>query len=327
MRALRAARMLAAAVALCAGAAIAQGRDAPPRIAFVAAAHAPAVAERVAAFRDGLRALGYVEGRTIVVDYRYADERVDRLPAILAEVVKSQPRAIVSAGPAVTRVAQNATATIPIVMAFDTDPLANGAVASLSRPGGNVTGLSLQATDLAGKQLELMKQVVPKLARIGVIVNTHEPGNQESTRAARDAAARLGIAVDEFDVTKPEQIAPAFQEAAKRKVDALLVLSSPQVLFHRARFAELAATHRLPAIYPYSDLVDSGGLMMYGVALHDLFRRSATYVDRILKGARAGDLPVEQPTTFELVVNLPAAKRIGLVFAPALLARADRVVR
>jgi len=319
--------LVVAALAMSAGVASAQTGDAPPRIVFVAAAHGPAVAARVAAFRDGLRALGYVEGRSILVDYRYAEERVERLPAMLAEIVKGSPRVIVSAGPAVTRVARQATGSIPIVMAFDSDPLGTGAVASLSRPGGNVTGLSLQSTDLAGKQLEVLKQIVPKLARVGVIVNSQEPGNAVATLAAREAAARLGLQVDELDVAKADDIEPAFAQATRRKVDALLVLSSPQVVFHRARFADLAAKHRLPAIYPYPDLVDAGGLVTYGVAIDDLFRRSATYVDRILKGARAGDLPVEQPTTFELVVNLPAAKRIGLEFPPALLSRADRVVR
>jgi len=324
MRSLR--RLVTCVLAVACAGVFAQAPGTPPRIAFVAAAHEPAVAERVKAFRNGLRQLGYVEGRTIVVDYRYADERVDRLPAMLAEIVRSRADVIVSAGPAVTRVARQATKTIPIVMAFDTDPVGSGAVASLARPGANVTGLSLQATDLAGKQVELLKELVPGLARVGVIVNSHEPGNAASTQAALAALSRLGLQAETFDVTAPEAIEPAFAQATRRKVDALLVLSSPQVVFHRVRFTDLAAKHRLPAIYPYTDLVEAGGLAMYGVSIDDLFRRSATFVDRILKGARPGDLPVEQPTTFELVVNAGAARRIGLAIPPAVLARADRVI-
>jgi len=317
----------ATALLVMPGVAVGQSTSTPPRIAFVAAAHAPAVAGRVEAFREGLRARGLIEGRTINVEYHYGEERADRLQAIVADLVKRNVAVIVAAGPAVTRLARNATSTIPIVMAFDTDPVGSGAVASLSRPSGNVTGLSIQATDLAGKQLEILKQLVPKLARIGLITNSQEPGNGESMRAARDAATRLGLALETLDVVRPDQIEPAFAQASRSKVDALLVLSSPQVFFHRARLVDLAAKHRLPAIYPYPELIDAGGLVMYGVAINDLFRRSATYVDRILKGARAGDLPVEQPTTFELVVNVAAAKRIGLDIPPAVLARADRVVR
>ena len=299
----------------------------PPHIAFVAAAHPPAVAARVQAFRQGLKELGYVEGRTITVEYRYAEEKVDRLPGIVADLVRRNVAVIVSAGPSVTQVARRETTAIPIVMAFDSDPVGSGAVASLSRPGGNVTGLSILATDLAGKQLELLKAFESGLARVAVFENSREPGNTESMRAVRQAAARLGITLEPIDVTNAEDVEPAFAEAVRRGARALVVLSSPQVLFHRARFAELAVRHRLPSIYPYPDNVDAGGLMMYGVAINELFRRSATLVDRILKGARPGDLPVEQPARFELAINLKTAQALGLSIPEALLQRADLVIR
>jgi len=297
-----------------------------PRVGFVAAAHPAAVAARTEAFRQGLRELGYVEGRNIVVDYRYAGEQVDRVSVLIEELIRLNTDVIVSAGPSVTRRARTVTSSVPIVMAFDADPVGSGAVASLARPGGNVTGMSIVASDLSGKTLELLKSVVPKLARVAVFENSIEPGNAQTLRATREAAEALDVRLQVVDVRYPADIEPAFLAATRGGADALVVLSSPLILFQRARIARLAATHRLPAIYPYADVVDAGGLMTYGVSFNDLFRRAAGFVDRILKGARPADLPVEQPTKFELVINRGAAKRIGLAFPPDVLARADRIV-
>jgi putative ABC transport system substrate-binding protein len=297
-----------------------------PRVGFVAAAHPAAVAARTEAFRQGLKELGYVEGRNIVVDYRYAAEQFDRVPALVDELIRLKADVIVSAGPSVTRSARTVTLSVPIVMAFDADPVGSGVIASLARPGGNVTGLSIVASDLSGKTLELLKSVVPRLARVVVFENSIEPGNAQTLRATREAAEALGVSLQVIDVRSPSDIEPAFLAATRGGADALVVLSSPLILFHRAQIAGLAATHRLPAIYPYADVVDAGGLMTYGVVFNDLFRRAAGFVDRILKGAKPADLPVEQPTKFELVINRGAAKRIGLVIPTDVLARADRIV-
>jgi putative ABC transport system substrate-binding protein len=298
-----------------------------PRVALVAAAQPSGVAARAHAFRDGMRELGYEDGRNVVLEFRYADERLDRIPAIMADLVKRKVDVIVSGGPSVTRVARAATSTIPIVMAFDSDPVGSGAVASLARPGGNVTGLSILASDLAGKQIEMLKAVAPKLARVVVMDNPTEPANAEIVRALRRSATALGIAADTTPLDDPARIEAAFAEAKRARADAVVVLSSPLVLFHRTRFAAAANAARLPTIYAFPEVVDAGGLMAYSVVFDDLFRRAATYVDRILKGARAGDLPVEQPTTFQLAVNVEAARRIGLTIPADVLARADRVVR
>jgi putative ABC transport system substrate-binding protein len=298
-----------------------------PRVGLVAAAHPKDVAAREAAFREGMRELGYVHGRNVIIDVRYGEERLDRLPGLIEELVRSKVDVIVSAGPSATRAARQVTSSVPIVMAFDADPVGTGVVASLARPGGNVTGLSILATDLTGKQLEYLKSVVPKLARVAVLEHSTEPGAGELLRTLRQAAATLGIAVDVHDVADPARIEVAFAAARADGADAVLVMSSPLVLFHRARFAQAANANRLPTLYPYAESVDAGGLMSYGVAIEDLFRRSATYVDRILRGAKPGDLPVELPRTFVFMVNLPAAKRIGLTIPPSVLARADHVVR
>jgi putative ABC transport system substrate-binding protein len=305
----------------------AQPSYAPPRVGLVAAASAKDVAPRENAFREGMRERGYEHGRNLLIDPRYAEERIERIPQLIEDLVRANAAVIVSAGPTVTRAARQVTSTVPIVMAFDADPVGSGAVASLARPGGNVTGLSILATDLTGKQLEYLKALVPKLARVAVFENPAEPGTAEMLRATRQAAAVLGLAIETHDVGDPARIEGAFAAARAAGADGVVVMSSPFALFHRKRFAEAAAANRLPAFYPYPDLVDAGGLMSYGVVIEDLFRRSATYVDRILRGAKAADLPIELPRVFVFVVNVPAAKRIGLAMPPSLLARADRIVR
>jgi putative ABC transport system substrate-binding protein len=297
-----------------------------PRIAFIAAASPATIAVRTEAFRRGLQERGYVEGRTIVVDYLFGEERLDRLPALVAQAVSSGADILVSAGPSVTRAARAATATVPIVMAFDPDPVGAGFVASLSKPGGNVTGMSSVGAEMGSKQLELLKQVLPLLKRAVVIGNSAEPGNALATGAVAEAAPRLGVELAIVDVRAAEDIAPAFAQAAKSGAQAVLVLSSPIVTFHARQFAEHAMKLRLPAVFPYVDVVEAGGLMHYGVSMRDLFRRAAGYVDRILRGAKPADLPVEQPSQFELVVNRKAARQMGIEVPAAVLARADRVI-
>jgi putative ABC transport system substrate-binding protein len=298
-----------------------------PRIGYLEAASASANTTRREAFRQGLRELGYIEGQNIRVEYRYADGKVDRLPSLAAELVHLKVDVIVSAGPAATRAAKAATATIPIVMTQDTDPVGNGFVASLAHPGGNVTGLSSLAPEISGKQLELLKEIVPKLSRVAVLGTSTVPGQALQLREIGLAAGPLSVQLQSLDVFGPKDIETAFQSASKEGADAVLVLSIPVLLSQRRQLADIAVKNRLPAIYSQPQYVEAGGLMFYGVNFTDLDHRAATYVDKILKGAKAGDLPVEQPKKFELIINLKAAKQIGLTIPPNVLARADRVIR
>jgi putative ABC transport system substrate-binding protein len=265
-----------------------------PRIGFLIAASPSSVSARLEAFRQGLRELGYVEGKNIVIEWRYAEGKLDRLPALVAELVRLKIDIIVTGAPATTRAAKEATVTIPIVMAQDTDPVANGFVASLARPGGNITGLSTFAPELSGKQLELLKETVP---------------------------------LQYVDVLDLKDIETAFRAVSKGRADAVLVLGNPIFLSQRIQITDLAVKSRRPAIYERPEYVDDGGLMTYGVNINELYRRAATYVDKILNGAKAADLAVEQPTKFEFIINLKAAKQIGLTITPSVLARADRVIR
>ena len=217
--------------------------------------------------------------------------------------------------------------TIPIVMAFDNDPVGNGFVASLARPGGNITGLSTLAPEISGKQLELWKEIVPRLSRVAVFGTSTNPGNTQSLKETELAAQAFAVQLQYLDVMGPKDIDTAFQVASKGRADAVLVLAGPVLTPQRTQVVDLAAKSRLPAIYNFPEFVDAGGLMTYGVSQSDLARRAATYVEKILKGARPADLPVEQPTKFELVINLKAAKQIGLIIPPNVLARADRVIR
>jgi putative ABC transport system substrate-binding protein len=226
-----------------------------------------------------------------------------------------------------TRAAKQATATIPIVMTFDGDPVGSGFIASLARPGGNVTGLSALSPELSGKQLELLKEMIPKLSRVTVLGNSNEPANPKTLKEIEPTAGALGVQVQSLDVLDPKDIEPAFQGATKASADALVVLPSAVLNIHRAKVANLALKSRLPSIYFRQEFVQVGGLVSYGTSFTDLSRRAATYVDRILKGTKPADLPVQQPTKFELVLNLKTAKQIGLVIPPNVLARADRVIR
>ena len=298
-----------------------------PRIGYLSATSPSVNPTRIEAFRQGLRELGYVEGKNIVIEWRYAEGNLDRLSELAATLVSLKVEVIVSAGPAATRPAKRATAKIPIVMAYDDDPIGSGFAASLARPGGNITGLSTLSPEISGKQLELLREIVPKLSRVAVLGSVNRPGTSQSLREINVAADSFGVQLQYLEVRGAKDIETAFAAASKERADAVLVVSTPILASQRRQVAELAIKSRLPAIFPQSEYVEDGGLVVYGVSYTDLFRRAATYVDKILKGAKPDDLPVEQPKKFELIINLKAAKQIGLTIPPNVLARADRVIK
>jgi ABC-type uncharacterized transport system substrate-binding protein len=298
-----------------------------PRIGYLSGSGLSVLAARIEAFRQGLRDLGYVEGKNIIIEWRSAEEKFDRLPELAAELVRLKVDVIVSPGPGVTRPLKEATSTIPIVMAQDTDPVGSGFVASLARPGGNITGLASLAPEVGGKQLELLKEISPKISRVAVIGNSTTPGDAQAIRETVLTAGSFEVYLRYLDVLDPKDIGTAFRTAAKGRADALLVLGNPILNNHRKQVVELAVKHRLPATYTRPEFIEAGGLMYYGTNYNELFRRAATYVDKILKGAKPADLPVEQPKKFELIINLKAAKQIGLTISPNVLARADKVIR
>jgi putative ABC transport system substrate-binding protein len=297
------------------------------RIGILFGGRPSAVSDRLEAFRQALAELGYVEGKNIVIETRYAEGKLAQLPAFAAELVRLNPDVIVTGGPQSTRSAKTATATIPIVMGQDSDPVGSGFVASLARPGGNITGLSNFNAELGGKRLELLKEIVPKLSRMTVLGTSTEPANALFLKEAQLGAAALGIRLQYVDVRGTKDIEAGFLEATKGRGDAVLVLAASILFSHRTKIADLAVKSQLPAMYISREFVEDGGLISYGTGFPDLFRRAAIYVDKILKGANPGDLPIEQPTKFELVINLKAAKQIGLTIPPNVLARADRVIK
>jgi putative ABC transport system substrate-binding protein len=298
-----------------------------PRIGFLSAASSSAISARVEAFRQGLRELGYVEGKNIFIEWRFAEGKSDRLASLAAELVRLKVDVIVAEAPTSTRSAKQATVTIPIVMMFDDDPVGSGFVASLARPGGNITGLSTLSPEISGKQLEILKEIVPKLSRVGVLGDVTRPGIPQELREINVAADAFRVQVQYLEVRGSKDIEIAFRAAIKERVDAVLVLGSPVLTSERKQVVELAVKSRLPAIYAREEPVEDGGLMSYGVSIADLSRRTATYVDEILKGAKPGDLAVEQPKNFELIINLKAAKQIGLTIPSNVLARADKVIK
>ena len=298
-----------------------------PRIGYLSGNFPSSESVRTEAFLQGLRELGYVEGKNIVMEYRFADGKLDRLPLLAAELVRLKADVIVTGGSGSTRPANEATNTIPIVMTQDPDPVRNGFVASLARPGGNITGLSTLSPELSGKRLELLKEIIPKLSRVAVLGTSTTPSNAQSLRETELAAGALAVKLQYLDVRGPKDIETAFRAAIKERADAVLLMGGPVLASQRAQFADLAVKSRLPAMYWRSDIVEGGGLISYAVSFTDLDRRAATYVDKILKGAKPADLPVEQPKKFEFIVNLKAAKQIGLTIPPNVLARADRVIR
>jgi putative ABC transport system substrate-binding protein len=298
-----------------------------PRIGYISGSSLSALSERTEAFRLGLRELGYLDGKNIVIEYRWGEGNDDRLPALVAELVRLKVDVIVTGGPTLTRLAKDATKTIPIVMAQDSDPVGNGFVASLARPGGNITGLSNFSSDISGKQLELLKETVPRLSRLALLGTSTEPGNPQAVRETEVTAGAFGMRIQYLDVLSSTDIETAFRAARKERADGVLVLASSVFNFHRTPLIEIAVKSRLPTIYPQSEYVDAGGLMAHGPNRADLYRRAATYVDKILKGAKPAELPVEQPTKFEFLINLKSAKQIGLTIPPNVLARADKVIR
>jgi putative ABC transport system substrate-binding protein len=313
-------------LALCVSAA-AQQQTRIPRIGYLTVSPLSANVVRVEAFRQGLRELGYVEGKNIVIEWRSGEGKLEREGELVAEALRLKVDVIVTSGPTMTRAAKQATVTIPIVMTFDSDPVGNGFIASLARPGGNITGLSALSPELSGKQLELMKEIVPKLSRVAVMGNSNEPANPKTLKEIELAAEALGVQVQPLDVLGAKDIETAFRAATKARADALVVLASAVLSDQRAKVANVALKSRLPAVYFRQEFVEAGGLMSYGTSFADLSRRAATYVDKILKGAKPADLPVEQPKKFEFMINLKAAKQIGLTIPPNVLVRADRVIR
>jgi putative ABC transport system substrate-binding protein len=295
-----------------------------PTIGFLGATSAAAWTSWVAAFVQRLRELGWIEGRTVAIEYRWAEGRPERFAEIAAEFVRLKVDVIVTVGGAVLA-AKQATSVIPIVFAAANDPLGSGLVTSLARPAGNVTGLSVQARDLAGKRLELLRDVIPGLRRLAILNNVNYPAAVQETSEAQAAGATLGLDVATFEIRRAEDIAPAF-EALKSRADALYVCTDPLFNTQRVRIVTLANVARLPMISGIREFVDAGGLMSYGPNTAELFRRAGDYVDKILRGAKAGDLPVEQPTKFDLVFNLTTAKALGLTIPEPFLPRADEVI-
>ena len=293
-----------------------------PRVGYVLSA---APARGTEAFRQTLRELGYVEGQTIVLELRWAEGRFERLPELVAELVGLKVDVLVAGGSPAALAAKNATQTIPIVM-VGINPVGLGLAASLSRPGGNVTGLSYYYEAIIAKRLELLKELVPGLARVGVLRNHLDPGDPTYWKEAEVAAQRLGVALEALEVRRPEDFDASFATAKQRNAQALLDLGDPLTIAYRSRITALAASSRLPAAYAAREFPDEGGLMSYGASVVLLFRRAATFVDKILKGAKPADLPVEQPTKFELVINVKVAKALGLTVPPSLLALADEVI-
>ena len=293
------------------------------RIAYVAAAAGRS--PFYDAFRQGLSDLGYVEGGNIAVEYRSSEDR-NRLPSLAEELVRLKPDAIVTQGPAAFSISA-ATKTIPVVFGFSGDPVEAGFVASLARPGSNLTGMTFMALELAGKRLELLKETAPKLARVAVIANRSHPGEQNEFKQTTAAAQVLKLSLQYLSITAAADFEPAFAAMRKDRPGGMLTFPDAFTLAHVDELAGFAAKARLPSMFGWKEYVEAGGLMSYGPNLNDSYRRLAQYVDKILKGAKPADLPVEQPTKFELVINLKAAKQIGLTIPPNVLARADKVIK
>jgi putative tryptophan/tyrosine transport system substrate-binding protein len=295
-----------------------------PRIGYLTLASASSNLPRRKAFLDGLRNLGYIEGQNINIEYRYADSRTDRLPELAADLVRLQVDVIVAGGTQVNLAAKKATSTIPIVMANADDPLGSGLVQSLAKPGGNVTGLSSMSAELNGKRLELLREAFPKARRVAVLWHTL---SNPAFRETQSAAAPLGLEIRSLEVRDRTELEGMLSLVTKERLDALFPVTSAFMSANRKPIVEFAAKRRLPALYSNDEYVADGGLMSYAANVHEMHRRAAMFVDRILKGAKPADLPVEQPTKFELVINLKAAKQIGLTIPPNVLARADKVIR
>jgi putative ABC transport system substrate-binding protein len=310
------------------GTAAAQPAGKVPRIGYLSpSSHSdPAIQRRLEAFRQGLRDLGYVEGQNIAIESRWTEGKDDRLPALAADLVRSKVDVIFTQGGAATQAAQQATRTIPIVMSLVNDPVGSGLVASFGRPGGNVTGSTVISPDLLGKRLELLKEVVPKVSRVALLRNPDNPADAAMLREVEAAARPLGVRLQTLEARNHQEIERAFAAMIRERAGALLILPDAIFQTQRRQIAELAAKGRLPAVGRMREDAEAGCLMAYGANYGDLIRRAATFVDKILKGANPADLAIEQPTKFELVINLKAAKAIGLTIPPLLLQRADQII-
>jgi putative ABC transport system substrate-binding protein len=304
---------------------LAQSATEIPRVGWIVGSPLQTVKHVYEAFRQGLRDLGYVEGQTIALEPRSADGHMERMPGLVDELIRLKVDVLVVTNSPAALAAKKATRTIPIVM-FAPDPVGQGLVTSLARPGGNVTGLSYYSVELHSKRLEIMKQLVPGLTRVAVLKNPLVKAHAIFWQELKAAAQKLGMALQPIDVRGPEDFELAFATATRANAQALLAFDDPLTIGYRSRIVDLAASSHLPAIYGFREFADAGGLITYGADFVDLFRRSATYVDKILKGAKPADLPIEQPTKFELVINLKAAKALGLSVPPLLLAQADDVI-
>ena len=278
------------------------------------------------AFRQGLRELGYIDGKNFVLERRSAEGRLDRLPELARELVRLKVDVIVAGSTPGALAAKNATGTVPIVVVLTGDPVASRLVASLARPGGNLTGVTTLSKELSAKQLEVLKEAVPRVTRVALLFNPANPDTEPAVKRAVATAGVLGMKHHVLEVRDPNEIDNAFAAMSKERAGALFVVTDPMLTSHRTRIVGLAAKSRLPAMYGNREFVDDGGLMFYGASLHDMYHRAATYVDKILKGAKPADLPVEQPTKYALVINLKTAKALELTIPPSLLLRADQVI-
>ncbi len=307
--------------------ALAQAQDKVWRIGMLETVPPDLNTANLTAFRQGLRELGYVEGRNLIIEYRSADGRSERFADLAAELIGLKVDLMVTRGTPASLAGKRATQTIPVVMANAGEPVESGLVSSLAHPGGNVTGLSSLTVRIEAKRLGLLREMVPSIARIAALYNMSSPANPPQWREVETAARSLGLQTQLLDVRKPEDLASAFDAATRQRADGLIVGQEGLLQANRRLIVELAAKHRLPAIYRSMEFIEAGGLMAYGPNYPDLYRRAATYVDKIFKGAKPGDLPIEQPTKFELIINLRTAKALGIAVPPPLLLRADEVIK
>ena len=326
MTRVRASLAAALALGLLAAPPTAPAQPAPPKVARIGLlGDVPSFLYD--AFRQGLQELGYVEGQNIVIEHRFPEFRYERLPGLAAELVRLNVDVIVAASPPATEAAKLATRTIPIVFTVSGDPVAEGFVASLARPAGNLTGLATIGPELVGKQLQMLRTVVPKVSRVALLKNPTQPTHARAARQAEDAGRALGMQVQVLDARTPSEIEAAFASMSSQRAGGVLMLRDAVFRAQGAQIVALAARNRLPAMYGLREQAEIGGLISYGASVPHLFQRAATYVDKILKGAKPADLPVEQPTTLELVVNLKTAKALGLTIPPSLLGQADHVIQ
>ncbi len=308
-------------------AAVAQGQPRVSRIGVLRPGSPMGADVVLEAFRQELKALGYFQGQNVLLEARYAEGNLDRLPHLATELVQLKVDVIVVSSGVAIKAVQQATTTIPVVMAVSSDPVADGFVASLARPGGNITGLSMLALELSGKRLQLLKETVPKASRVAVMWNPASSSMEARYRVVQAGAPQVGVTVRSLEVREPRDFENAFATMTRERPDALLLLVDPVTLENSRRIVTFAAAKRLPAIYEVREFVDAGGLMSYGPSLTGMWRRAATYVDKILKGTKPADLPVEQPTRFELIINMKTARALGLTIPRTVLIRADHAIQ